>query len=52
VDFMEYVSPHYRKTLEHLAETLVNPERFGQVAVAQEVQLALDIPENIVVGVE
>lgn len=48
----EFVSPEYERQLHDLAELLCTPERFGSVAVASEVQLTLEIPENIEVGVE
>ncbi len=51
---MKYVSPEYQKQLEDLAETLVTPERFGQLALSGEVQLVIDfeVPENVELGVE
>jgi hypothetical protein len=35
---LKYVSPEYQERLERLAETLVTPERFGKVALADTVE--------------
>ncbi len=61
---LKYVSPEYQAQLDRLAETLVNPERYGRTATAQMVlvfdsemgstsvaETLLDNP-NIVVGEE
>lgn len=54
-----YVSPHYAETLDHLAHTLVTARRFGDAALQDTVefpavtdQLALDIPDSVVLGQE
>ncbi len=38
----KYVSPEYQAQLDALAETLVTPERFGQLALDGSVQLSFD----------
>lgn len=35
---MEYVSEQYNEKLLQLAETLVTPERYGKIAVAEVVE--------------
>lgn len=53
------VSDQYAETLDHLAHTLVTARRFGGAALqdtvespAASTQLVLEIPDNIVIGIE
>ena len=49
---LKYVSPEYQDRLDRLAETLVTSRRFGQMAVADtvEMQLSFDLEPNVVLG--
>lgn len=35
---LKYVSPEYQERLDKLAELLVNPQRYGEVATAQVIE--------------